>query len=481
MNADTASAALAEREPAPTPDPRRWYAAVVLIVAFMLDLINVTIVTVALPSIQRDLRAGATDLEWISAAYLLAFAVALITSARLGDLFGRKRVFLLSIAAFGLTSLACALAPNVTVLIAARVAQGLAAAGIAPQVLSTIYGIFDGRERASVFGLFGIVASVAQALGLVLGGVLVNANLAGSGWRMVFVVSVPIAAVLVVLGARLVPETRVPGAIRPNIWSAGVLTVGLVAVIVPLLEGSRLGWPLWCWLCLVGGVLAVVLLAVVEARQGTRQTAPLLPADLLRIRSVGSALLIQLIVFAAFSGLLLVLTLWVQNGLGYSPLRAGVVTIALCAGAMSMAPLVGRLVMRFGRSTVGAGCVLGALGALALLPAGLATPDVGAWSIVPGLVLLGAGINLIMPPLTTLFMAAVPARHAASASGILSTGQQFAGALGVAVLGALFFSTLGAGDYRAAFTTTAIVIAASMIVCAPLCLMLARREESAST
>ena len=474
--AQTPASAAPGHEQTSRRHPQRWYAAIVLIAAFLMDLIDVTIVNVALPSIQHGLRADPTELEWVSAAYLLAFAAALIAAARLGDQYGRKRLFLVSVAAFGLTSLCCGLAPSITVLIVARAVQGLAAAGIAPQVLSTLYGIFDGKERASVFGVFGIVAGLAQGLGLLLGAILIAADLAGSGWRVVFLVNVPAAAVLVVLGARLVPETREPGATRPNVAAVAVLSVGLVAVIVSLLEGRRLRWPAWGWLCLLGGVLAVVLLGFVETRKGGQQA--LLPADLFRIRSVSAALLIQLFAFGGFTGLLLTLTLWMQNGLGYSPLHAGLVTIAFPLGALPTALLVTRLTMRFGRATVAAGCLLFTLGTLALLPAGYATPHASVWSLLPGLLLLGAGLNLIMPPLTTLYMAAVPAHHAASASGILSTGQQFAGALGVATLGSIFFAALDTGGYRAAFTTAAVVTAATLAGSALLCLALPNSNQS---
>lgn len=173
------------------PYPRRWVAMVILILAFMLDLLNVTIVNVGLPAIQRDLDASSTQLEWISAAYLLAFAAALITFARAGDLWGRKRVFLLGIVAFGLTGLWSGFANGPYELIAARAAQGLAAAALAPQVMSILFTLFQGRERATVFGTFGIVAGLAQAGGLLVGGVLIDADVAGLGWRAVFLVTVP--------------------------------------------------------------------------------------------------------------------------------------------------------------------------------------------------------------------------------------------------------------------------------------------------
>ena len=213
--------------------PRRWAAMIVLVLAFMLDLLNVTIVNVGLPAIQRDLLADHTELEWISAAYLLAFAGGLITAARVGDVWGRKRIFLIGVAAFGLTGVWCGIAHDPAELIAARAAQGLAAAMLAPQVMSSLYGMFHGRERATVFGAFGIVAGVAQAGGLLLGGALITADVAGLGWRTIFLITVPVAFVLVIAGAWLVPESRVTDGARPRWLAAVVLTVGLIAIVFP--------------------------------------------------------------------------------------------------------------------------------------------------------------------------------------------------------------------------------------------------------
>ncbi|WP_037066228.1 MFS transporter [Pseudonocardia acaciae] len=453
----TTEDAMTETEPE-APYSRRWAAMVVLILAFALDLLSVTIVNVALPAIQRGLGAGPTDLEWISAGYLLAFAVALITAARLGDLWGRKRVFLVGLAAFGLASAWCGLAHGPGELIAARAAQGLAAAALTPQVMSIMYTIFHGRERATVFGVFGIISSFAQAGGLALGGVLVTADLGGLGWRTIFLVTVPAVFVLVGLGAWLIPESRAGGAARPRPVAAAVLTVGLVAIVFPLLEGQRYGWPAWCAGCLVVGLGAVVGLALAErGRPGA-----LLPVELLRLRPVATGLAVMLLAFSGFSGFLLVFALWLQDGQGYSPLAAGLVTVAFPAGALPVAPFIGRLTVRYGRRVVLTGCAAAVLGALAVLVAAGGAPRVGAWALVPGLVLLGAGINLCIPPLVTLYLAAVPPRHAGSASGILSTVQQFGGALGVAVLGAVFFAGL-AGGYPAAITGSMITMIALLV------------------
>ena len=225
--------------------PRRWLAAIVMIVGALMDMIDVTIVNVALPSIRRDLHASATQLEWVVSGYMLAFAAALIIAGNLGDKFGRKRLFLSGAALFGLASLAAGLSGSGAELIAARVVQGVAAAAMAPQVLATFRVIFGREERGKAFGIYGAMLGFASAIGLVLGGVLTDANLFGWGWRTVFYVNVPVAVAALIAGARLVPETRHPAARRPNLPGAVLLAGSLVAIVYPLLEGRQLGWPAW--------------------------------------------------------------------------------------------------------------------------------------------------------------------------------------------------------------------------------------------
>ncbi|MGI5201420.1 MFS transporter [Spirillospora sp. CA-108201] len=475
MNTETA---LSDGPGTNAPYSRRWAALVVLIIAFMLDLLNVTIVNVALPAIQQDLRADPTDLEWISAAYLLAFAAALITFARVGDLLGRKRVFLCAVAAFAVTGLWSGLANNVEMLITSRAAQGLAAAAIAPQVMSILYSMFSGRERGTVFGMFGLVSGVAQAGGLVLGGVLVTADLGGLGWHMIFIVTVPVAVALVALGAWLVPESRVAGGVRPRWLAAGVLAAGLVAIVFPLLEGRTFGWPAWIWICLITGIVAVGGLAIVENRRPERRAGALLPMELFRKRVVTAALVVELVAFAAFSGFNLMILVWMQSSLGYSALDAGLVTISLIAGALVLTSFVGRLTHRFGYRVILVGSLTGAAGSAAVLVAAESgTADTTGWALVPGLFLLGVGTVLIMPPLTTLFLAAIPVEHAGSASGIWSTGQQFGATLGVAGMGGVFFAAVDDGGYGSAISVGMYVITAALVLAAALTFTLKSRSQ----
>ncbi|MCW2953636.1 MAG: putative transrane efflux protein [Conexibacter sp.] len=455
----------------PRPHPRRWLAALVMIVAALMDLVDATIVNVALPTVRRDLNASATQLEWLVSAYLLAFAATLILAGRLGDLLGRRRLFLLGVAGFGLASLLCGLAQTPGQLIAARALEGVAGATLTPQVLATFRTLFEGKERGAAFGLYGAAGGIASAAGLVLGGVLTDADLFGWGWRTIFLVNVPVAAAVLAAAAVLVPESRAPAARRPDLLGSAVLAGALVAIVAPLLEGRRLGWPLWCWLTIALGLLALAGLGLLDARR--RRAAPL-PTRLLAVPAVGAGLLVQLVFSAALQGFVLVFALWLQGGQQFSPLRAGLTTLAFSVGAFLTAGAAVPLAVRFGRLVLAGGGVLMAAGIIGVdIAAHHAGARVEPWALVPGLVIAGAGLGLLVVPLVDVVLSAIPADEAGEASGVFSTAQQLGGALGVALVGSLFFGYVGHGS-TAAFTHAAPFAAAGFVACALLSLGLPR-------
>src|SRR5690242_16542229 len=319
--------------------PRRWLAAIVLIVGALMDMIDVTIVNVALPSIRRDLHASATQLEWVVSGYMLAFAATLIIAGNLGDKFGRKRLFLSGAALFGLASLAAGLSGSGAELIAARVVQGAAAAAMAPQVLATFRVIFGRAERGKAFGVYGAMLGFASAIGLVLGGLLTGANLFGWEWRSVFYVNVPVAVAALIAGARLVPETKDPGARRPFVAGAVLLAGSLVAIVYPLLEGRQLGWPGWVWPLMAAGVAGLVVLGLIEARRTSTTVAPLLRAGLFRVPAFAAGMGVQLAFFAGMQGFFIAFALWLQAGEHFSPLKAGLTAVAFSAGSFIAAPV----------------------------------------------------------------------------------------------------------------------------------------------
>jgi EmrB/QacA subfamily drug resistance transporter len=453
----------------------RWLAAAVLIAGALMDMIDLTIVNVALPTVRRDLHAGATELEWVISGYMLAFAAALIIAGSLGDRFGRKRVFLFGVSLFGVASLAAGLAQSPAQLIACRVVQGTAAAAMAPQVLATFRTIFGPKERGQAFGLYGAMLGFASAIGLVLGGVLTEASLFGWSWRSVFLVNVPVAVITLIAGWRFIPETRDAAARRPDVAGGALLAGSLVAIVYPLLEGRQLGWPAWSWVLLAAGLGGLAAAAWREARRRGARVAPLLQPRLFRVPAFAAGLGVQLAFSAGLQGFFLMFALWLQAGEHFSPLRAGLTAIAFSAGSFLVAPFAVPTAQKYGRRVL----VLGAAGLVAgvagvLLAARDITTAGSPWPIVPGLVVAGAGLSLLVIPLVNVVLAAVPAEAAGGASGLFSTAQQLGGAVGVAVLGTVFFGYADGHSLADAFTRAAPYAIGAFALCGIAALLLPR-------
>jgi EmrB/QacA subfamily drug resistance transporter len=461
------------------PHPRRWAAAVVMMIAALMDLLDTTIVNVAVPSISRDLHASPSDLQWTVSAYLLGFAAALIVSGHLGDRVGRRPLFLAGTAGFGLASLACGIAQSPAQLITARAVQGVLAAVLVPQVIGSFRTLFQGKERGAAFGMYGAVAGFASAVGLLLGGVLTDADLFGWGWRSVFLVNVPVAAATFAAGWVLVPATRERSAGRPDVLGSLLLAGGLVAIVLPLVQGRENGWPLWGWICLGAGLLTVAGLGVYEARRHRPGTVPLLPARAFRLPAFSVGVLVQLLFSVGMQGFFLVFAVWLQAGERYTPMQAGLVTAAFSAGGFLTAPAADGLAVRYGRLVLGAGALMmaGGLGWAGAVVDGAPAAHTGAWPLVPGLVIAGAGLGFLVVPLVNVVLSAVPGELAGGASGIFSTAQQFGGAVGAAVVGTVFFGAVGKGMTGALVDAMPWVVGA-FLVCAGLCAALPRRAVS---
>jgi EmrB/QacA subfamily drug resistance transporter len=446
-----------------------------MMIAALMDMIDGTIVNVALPTIRRDLGASGTQLEWVVSAYMLAFAATLIIAGSLGDVFGRKRVFLAGIFTFGAASLAAGIAQTPGELIAARVVQGAAEAALMPQVLATFRAIFSDKERGQAFGLYGAILGFASAIGLVLGGVLTDANMFGWSWRSVFLVNVPIALFSLVAATKVVPETRDITAGRPDLVGATLLTAALVAIVYPLLEGRRLGWPAWAWLLLIGGVVMLGVLGLIEDRRQRSRTAPLLRTRLFRIPAFAAGLAAQLAFSAGLQGFFLVFALWLQIGQHYSPLRAGLTTVAFSVGSFVLAPVAVPLARRYGRYALVTGALMLALGVVGVeLGAHHVGTGTNPWPLVPGLLVAGAGLALLIIPLANVVLAAVPADAAGGASGLFTTAQQLGGAIGVAVIGTVFFDHLATHSFTAALAHSTPYAAGLFLVSGALSLVLPR-------
>lgn len=417
-----------------------WTALPVLLAGAFMVVLDFFIVNVALPSIASDLGAGESSLEWIVAGYGLTFAAFLITAGRLGDELGRRRVYAIGLALFTAASAACGLAPSPATLVLARVVQGVAAAAVMPQVLSIIGVTYRDAEYGRALSYYGVVLGLAAVGGQVIGGALVQTDIAGLGWRGCFLINVPVGLAALVATPRLVPESRAPRRGRIDLPGAVVLALGLSAVLLPLIEGRQHGWPLWTWLSLAAAPLVLGLFVARQARQ--RGTA-LLDLGLFRQRPFAAGVLTQLFLASAQASFFVYLALYLQDGRGLNALEAGLVFTILAAAYVAASGPAPELTKRFGRAVVGAGGVSLAAGLL-LMAGAIAEIGVGGslLPLVPGLLLVGAGIGLCYTPLTATVLSGVDPARAGAASGAMSTITQVGYALGVAVTGVIFF---GAG------------------------------------
>jgi MFS family permease len=422
--------------------PRRWAVFAVVLLGNLMDLMDATIVNVAGPSIRHALGGSASTLQWLSAGYTLAFAVFLVTGARLGDMFGRRRLFLAGSAGFTLFSGLCAVAPSPTVLIGLRVLQGASGALMIPQGFGMLKEVFEEDEMGKVFGFFGPMMGLALLAAPVLAGSLVQANLWGIGWRLVFLVNVPIGVAALGGAWRVLPRTVAHPGIRLD--TRGMMLVGgaLVAIIYPLIQGRPDGWPLWTFLLLAGG--AGLLVAFVRFERRLTGDA-LIEPRLLGNRTFVSGLAVILAFFGAFGGLLLCVSLFVQLGEGFSPIHAGLTLIPMVVG-MILGMVGGTaLVARLGRHLLHLGVVLLGIGTAVLALTVTGAASVSTWGLAPGLFLAGAGAGMSFGQLLDFVLAAVDMDAIGSASGVLEAVQQLSTALGVAVLGTIFFAAFGDG------------------------------------
>ncbi|MFF4903819.1 MFS transporter [Streptomyces sp. NPDC001260] len=462
------------RPPAATPSLGGVGLFTVLLAA-ALPLIDFFIVNVALPTIGRDLHASESVLELVVAGYGLAYAVLLVLGGRLGDLFGRRRFFLGGMVAFGLTSLACGLAPDAWTLVAARVAQGASAAAMLPQILATIQAATAGPRRAKAMGLYGATAGLSMVAGQILGGVLVAADIAGTGWRAVFLVNVPVVVVGLLLAARAVPETRSRHPEPVDGPGTVLLTASLLALLAPLTEGRSAGWPLWTWLSLVAFPFLAAAFYAVERRADRQGRTPLVPPSLFALTSLRRGLVMILPFSVGFSGFMFVIAVALQRGAGLGPVRAGL-ALAPMAVVFFFVSLAGpRLVARYGTRVVTAGALLQGLGiGLMALAAWRSWPDLGLVELLPGAVFAGGGQALQLPIIYRVVLSEVEPVRAGVGSGVMMTTQQSALALGVAALGTLFLSLVPGSGMRDALVVTLLTQLGCIVVTGLLSLRLPR-------
>jgi EmrB/QacA subfamily drug resistance transporter len=422
-------------------NPLRWFVFAVVVAADVMDLMDSTIVNVAGPSIRAALGGSASTLQWLSAGYTLAFAVFLITGARLGDMFGRRRLFLIGSAGFTVTSAACALAPDSTVLILLRALQGGFGALMIPQGFGMLKESFAEDEMSKVFGTFGPMMGLSALAAPILAGALVEANLFGIGWRLVFLINVPIGIATFAGALRVLPRTVAHPGIKLDVPGMLLIGAALSAIIYPLIQGQAEGWPAWTFAMLAAGA---ALLGAFLSWERRHQGDPLIEPRLLANRTYLSGAAVALAFFGAFGGLLLCLSLFTQLGEGFSPLHSGLALIPMVLGMLAGMGAGMALVGRLGRRLLHLGVAVVAAGTVGLALTVSGADSVSAWELTPSLVAIGIGLGASMGQLFDFILAGVGMDEVGSASGVLEATQQLANALGVAVLGTIFFSVFEA-------------------------------------
>ncbi len=411
------------------PENRKWLTLGAVTFALFMIMLDNTVVNVALPSIQSDLGVGISELEWIVNAYALTFAVLMLSGGKLADLYGRKRIFLVGLLVFSLSSLACGLATSGGMLIGARAVQGAGAALMMPATLGIISATFELRERGMAFGIWAGVSAMALALGPIVGGVLAE----HADWSWIFFINVPVGIVGIVAGWLVIRESRDTSAIQrldlPGLVTSGV---ALFALTFGLIEANNYGWTSPTILALFGvAAVGLALFVVLEHRQ----RAPMLDLSLFRNPTFAGANATAMLVTLAMFGVFFFMSLYVQQILGYSPVQAGAIFLPMTILIILVAPIAGKLSDRVGsRWLMAGGMTLVACSLVLFSRLGL---DSGFWDMFPPLVLGGLGMALTMTPMTAAAMGAVPVAKAGVGSGVLNTFRQVGGALGIAVMGAI--------------------------------------------
>ena len=427
-----------------TADRRRWFALAIVMTAAFMDLVDVTIVNIAIPSIQRDENASVSHIQWITAGYALAFAAGLITGGRLGDIHGRKRLFLVGIGGFTLASALCGFAANPDMLVASRLLQGAMAAMMVPQVLSIVHATFPAHERGKVFGLFGAIVGLGAVSGPLLGALLTEWNLFGLEWRPIFLINLPVGIAGLILGRRFITESRAPKALKLDLVGVALVTLGLLMLLYPLTRGRELGWPLWGYVSMAGAFGVFVALVAYERRKAARDGSPLVELSLFRVKSFAAGIAVQTVFGIALGIFFLVWTLYMQYGLGWRPLRAGLTGVPFSIAVSAAAGLsVQQLVPRFGRKVLQAGALVMATGVLLYIwESDRYGMTIASWQMALPLVVMGVGMGLIVAPLTDAVLSGVPREHSGSASGLINTVQQMGNALGLGLVSVVFYGTI---------------------------------------
>jgi EmrB/QacA subfamily drug resistance transporter len=423
--------------------PRRWTALVILLAGGFMNIIDISVVNVALPPLQQAFKATGSQIEWVAAAYILAFALLLLPFGRLGDRIGRKRMFLTGIALFIVFSAMCGMATSINMLIVSRVLQGMSAAMIMPQILASVQVIFPPQERVQAFSYFGFSAGLASITGPLAGGLLIGANLFDLGWRWIFLINVPIGAIVIVAGRALIPDITGHPNVR-NDWGGIVIAaLAVFCLSFPLVEGHSLGWPRWAFIMMACAVPLAVVFGFFERFRRRNGRSQLLPLGLLADANFGLGAIMLMLIFAGAMGGFLPITLFLQQGFEFTPLQAGLTTAPFAVGVLAGSQFLRLIGNRLPRGRIIIGGIAYCTGMLILryIVSGLGD-EINPVVFGTPLFISGIGMNFTIASVMRMALAEVPHKDAGSGSGTLQTFQNLGSAFGIAIAGQIFFSTL---------------------------------------
>lgn len=433
---------------------QRSQALAVLGCVLVIDILDLTIVNVAIPTLQVRLAVGDAAVQWLVAGYATIFAVLIVSGGRLGDIYGYRRMLSAGLIGFVAASIVCGAAPDATWLVIARLVQGAAAAMMLPQIGSLVQLMYAPHERVGALGMFGVLGGTAAVAGPLIGGLLISADLFGLGWRPIFLVNVPVGLGVLIAARRLLPKARSAYAPRLDVPGTMLMTALLVALMVPLVQGRALGWPVWS-LAMLGCVPPLLFATFAYSRwRMPRDGSALLVLDLFRERSFSLGVALIVLFQMTIAGLLFILTLVLQDGLRFSPGRVGLVHGPFALGvALGIGVLSRRILPRIGPKLVAIGAAIMAFGLLALRFE-LAGGSVTLWTLMPTMALTGLGMGVLSGPLSPIALSEVDVAHAGAASGMMRSLQEIGGALGIAGIGGTYLMASAGGSPVTSFERT---------------------------
>ncbi len=430
----------------------RWLILGIVLAAEIMDLLDSTIVNVAGPSLEEKLNATPAGLQWVIGGYTLTLGAGLILGGRLADRYSRRNVFLAGLASFTLSSLLCALSPSIEALIAFRLIQGFAGAMVLPHVIGFIRDVFPPEELGKAFAIFGPVFGLGGILGPIIGGFLIDGDIASTGWRAVFLVNIPIGIIIFGLAWKYLPRRDPDHSIKIDVMGSLLIIVSSGLLLLPLIQGQEAGWPLWTFASLAASLVGFGVFTIQQRWVISRNKTPLVDPDIFKARTYNLGLAGIFIFFAGFTGIYLIITLFLQIGQGYSASGAGIANIAIALGTAIGGALSGAVLAdKFGTRVLQIGAVAQITGAILLFTALPNMASYDFWHIVPGMVVSGFGTGLVVAALFDAILVSIKDELVGSASGVLSSVQSIGSSVGVAIFGTLFFNQVTTGQVDKGF------------------------------